>query len=65
MLNEINDTLILPNPTNPDSRWMTVDIDGNLISEAKTPGEAIEIAKHKTDNFTILFIPKEGITYIF
>lgn len=65
MLTEINNTLTLPKPKNPDSRWMTVDENGNLISEAKTPDEAIKLAKINTNNFTVLFIPKEGTTYIF
>lgn len=60
-----NDTIIMPKPSNPDSRWMTVDEDGNLISEGKTPEEVIKFAKEKTDNFTVLFIPKKGSTYIF
>ncbi|SFP92506.1 hypothetical protein [Parafilimonas terrae] len=65
MLSEPNDIVALPKPKNPNSRWMTLDEHGNLISEARTPDEAIKLAKLKTENFTVLFIPKEGTTYIF
>lgn len=50
---------------NPDSQWVTVDEKGNLISEGKTPDEAIKLAKEKTEYFTVLFVPKEGNAYIF
>jgi hypothetical protein len=65
MLDNNNDTIIMPKPKNPDSRWMTVDENDNLISEGKTPDEAIKLAKEKTENYTLLFVPKEGSTYIF
>ncbi len=65
MFDTNNDTIIIPKPTNPDSRWMTLDENDNLLSEGKTPEEAIKIAKDKTDNFIVLFVPKEGSTYIF
>ncbi len=65
MFDTDNDTIVIPKPKNPDSRWITVDENDNLISEGKTPEEAIEIAKKKTDNYTVLFVPKEGSTYIF
>ena len=60
-----NDTIIMAKPTKPDSRWITVDENDNLISEGETPEEAIDLAKKKSDNFTVLFVPKEGNTYIF
>ncbi|MDQ3682654.1 MAG: hypothetical protein M3352_06230, partial [Bacteroidota bacterium] len=63
MFDTNNDTIIIPKPTNPDSRWMTLDENDNLLSEGKTPEEAIKIAKDKTDNFIVLFVPKEGSTY--
>lgn len=65
MFDTDNDTTITAKPTNPASMWITVDERGNLISEGVTPDEAIKIAKQKTDNFTVLFVPKEGNTYIF
>lgn len=65
MTNAENDTTTMPKPKNPDSRWMTVDENDNIISEGKTPEEAINLAKEKTDKFTVLFVPKEGSTYIF
>ncbi len=65
MFENDNNTIVIEKPKSPDSRWITVDENGKLISEGKTPEEAIKIAKQKTDNFTVLFVPKEGSTYIF
>lgn len=50
---------------NPDSNWVTVDEHGKMISEGKTPAEAIEKAKKISDNFSVIFVPKEGESYIF
>jgi hypothetical protein len=55
----------IPKAKNPESNWMALDDNYNLISEGITPYEAIRLAKEKTDNFIILFIFKEGETYIF
>ncbi len=65
MFDKEHDTLTMPKPKNPTSRWITVDENDNLISEGETPAEAIDIAKKKTKNFTVLFVPKPGSTYIF
>jgi hypothetical protein len=60
-----NDITITITPKNPDSRWVTLDEDNNIISEGKTPGEAIEAAKKTDKAFTVMFVPLEGNTYIF
>ena len=60
-----DDITIAIKPKNPDTQWVTLDESNNIISEGKTPDEAIELAKKKTDNFTVLFVPKKGSTYIF
>lgn len=60
-----DDMEIKVSPKNPDSNWVTVDENGRLISEGKTPEEAIKIAKEKIDNFTVLFVPRQGNAYIF
>ena len=65
MFETANDITITITPKNPESRWVTLDEDNNIISEGKTPGEAIEIAKKIGKTFTIMFVPLEGNTYIF
>ncbi len=65
MYNTEDDITITVKPKNPDSNWVTVDERGNMISEGTTPAEAIEKAKKITDNFSVIFVPKEGNTYIF
>jgi hypothetical protein len=65
MYNTEDDITITIKPKNPDSNWVTVDDKGNMISEGKTPAEAIEKAKKISDNFSVIFVPKEGESYIF
>jgi len=60
-----NDITITITPKDPESRWVTLDEDNNIISEAKMPGDAIEAAKETGKAFTVMFIPLEGNTYIF
>ena len=52
-------------PKNPESNWLTIGENNNLISEGKTPNEAIELATKITNNFSLIFVPKKDITYIF
>lgn len=52
-------------PKDPNSRWVTLDKNDNIISEGKTPEEAIERAKKSGESYTLMFIPLEGNTYIF
>jgi predicted RNase H-like HicB family nuclease len=59
------DITISITPKNPNSNWVTVDEHGKVISEGKTPAEAIENAKKITEDFSVIFVPKEGNTYIF
>lgn len=59
------DIILTIKPQDPDSNWITIDEHGTIISEGKTPTEAIEIARSVTDNFTVIFVPKKGISYIF
>ena len=60
-----NDTTLTISAKNPDTNWVTIDQDGNIISEGKTPKEAIEKAEKISENFSLMFVPKEGNTYIF
>ncbi len=65
MFDTDNDTTITLTPKSQESRWITVDEDNNIISEAKTPKEAIEEANKTDKAFTVMFVPMEGNTYIF
>ena len=60
-----NDITITITPKNPETRWVTLDDDNNIISEGKTPDEAIKAAKKTGKSFTVMFVPVEGNTYIF
>lgn len=60
-----NDITITITPKSPDSRWVTLDEHNNILSEGKTPGEAIELANKTGQTFTVMFVPLEGNTYIF
>ena len=60
-----NDITITITPKIPDSRWVTLDEDNNIISEGKTADEALEIANKSGKPFTLMFVPLEGNTYIF
>ena len=59
-----NDTITIT-PKDPKSNWVAVDEKGKIISEGKTPKETIEKANKVTKDFSIVFVPKEGKTYIF
>ncbi len=65
MFDTDNDITITITPKNPESRWVTLDEDNNIISEGKTPEEAIDLANEKGKTFTLMFVPLEGNTYIF
>ncbi len=65
MNHECDDITTTITPKRPDTRWVTLDDDNNIISEGKTPQEAVDAAKKITDNFTVMFVPVEGNTYIF
>lgn len=59
-----NDYAISTITENEDSRWITVDIDNNKISEAPTPNEAIILAEAVSKDFMLVFVPVPGETYI-
>lgn len=52
-------------PTNPNSRWVALDNNDKIISEGETPITVIEAAEKKTADYIIMYVPKEGTTYIF
>jgi hypothetical protein len=65
MNQECDDMTITITPKNPDTRWVTLDDNNNIITEGKTPKEAVDLAKKITDNYTVMFVPVKGNTYIF
>jgi hypothetical protein len=60
-----DDNTITITPKNPESRWVALDENDNIISEGKTPEEVIKEAKKKSADYFLMFIPEEGNTYIF
>jgi|KBSMisStaDraftv2_1062788.scaffolds.fasta_scaffold3276522_1 hypothetical protein len=64
MFLEDNDTITIT-PKNPEAKWVAIDQSNKIISEGQNPNEVIDAAKKITDNFTIMFVPKKGNTYIF
>lgn len=62
---ECDDITMTISPKSPDTRWVALDEKNNIISEGKTPGEAIEKAKNTGKEFTLMFVPLKGNTYIF
>lgn len=65
MFDTENDITITITPKNPESRWVALGEDNNIISEGKTPEEVIEAAKKTDKAFTLMFIPLEDNTYFF
>ena len=64
-MQELEDITITITPQNPETRWVAIDKDNNIISEGKTAGDAIKDAKKTGKEFTLMFIPLKGNTYIF
>ena len=65
MFDTDDDITITITPKNPESRWVTLDDNNNIISEGITPDEAIEMAKKTGKEYTLMFVPEQGNTYIF
>ncbi len=64
MYNSNDDITITVNPKKKDSNWVAVNENGKMVAEGKTPAEVTEEAKKVCDNFSLIFVPKEGNTYI-
>ncbi len=60
-----DDDTITITPKNPDSKWVAIDSDNKIIAEGIEAGEVIEKAKESKVEFTLLFIPQKGNTYLF
>jgi hypothetical protein len=52
-------------PKNPNTNWVALDKLYNILAEGETPEEVIGKAQQITNEFTLMFTPKEGSTYIF
>jgi hypothetical protein len=55
---------IIVRPKNPTMRWVAIDNDYKIISEGRTPQSAANKASKKGLNFSLLFVPKEGRSYV-
>lgn len=65
MFNTENDITFTITPKNPESKWVALDQDNNIIAEGKEPGDVIEEAKKTGVEFTLMFVPQKGNTYLF
>ncbi len=65
MYNETDDITITITPKNPDSKWVAIDENNNVIAEGIEASEVIKEAKKKNVEFTLMFVPKEGSSYLF
>lgn len=52
-------------PKDPKTTWVALDNKSVIIAEGNTPVSVSEQAKHKTEDFSIMFIPSIGHTYIY
>jgi hypothetical protein len=53
-------------PKDPESRWVALSSENVIISEGKNPTLVLKQAKEKSsENVFMMFVPKEGTTYIF
>ena len=52
-------------PKNPENRWVTINNKRKVVSEGKTPDEALEKSKSvKGINF-LMYVPIEEVAYVF
>lgn len=49
----------------PDSRWVALDTRDKVISEGINPTDVISEAEKVSSNFSLMFVPAKGNTYIF
>ena len=62
---DTQDIILSVHPKDPNSRWVALDNDDNIISEGKNPKEVTLEADKTSKNYFIMFVPTEGNTYIF
>lgn len=59
------DDTITISPNDSKTKWVALDLNNKIIAEGEDPNVVIDSAKKVTDNFTIMFVPIKGNTYIF
>lgn len=64
-MKDTKDISIEVSPKNPDSKWVALDNYNKIISEGVNPENVVAEAQKKSDDFFMMFIPKEGNSYIF
>lgn len=62
---ELTDDTITIAPKDPKSKWVALDNSNSIIAEGENPNEVIAEAQKTGKEFTIMFVPKKGNTYIF
>ncbi len=60
-----NNIMVAITPKNPKTKWVALDANEVIISEGDSPMNVAQEAKKKTTDFSIMFIPAPGHTYIF
>lgn len=55
-----NDDAITIMPKNPESRWLAIDDNNKIISEAMTPKQVISEAYRINKKFTLMFVPRKA-----
>lgn len=64
-MNKIKEDGLTISPTKPDTKWVALNNADEIIAEGKTPEETMEKAKKISNDFSLVFTPLEGNTYIF
>jgi len=54
---------IIVRPKNPNMRWVAVDNNFKIVSEGRTLQSAANKASKVAEKFSLMFVPKEGVTY--
>ena len=64
-MEQANDIMLAITPKNPKTKWVALDSNDKIISEGETPVIVANDARKLTDDFSIMFIPTPGHTYIY
>jgi hypothetical protein len=60
-----NEIMVAITPKNSKTKWVALDDKDRIISEGDSPVMVANDAIKQTDDFSIMFIPAPGHTYIF
>lgn len=47
-----------------ETRWIALDYNNKKIAESSTPEGAINLAEQITKEYSLVFVPEKGATYI-